>query len=93
MKSFSLRPRHPIRKICILIFSRYIASLIDNEYHPYLGGARNEVKDFAFVYALNYANRSCCLRLAILPQGLIAPEGIPVQQLVKQERYPHQRWF
>ncbi|WP_431027194.1 ABC transporter ATP-binding protein [Lysinibacillus sp. LZ02] len=32
-------------------------------------------------------------KLAILPQGPVAPEGITVQQLVKQGRYPHQRWF
>lgn len=29
-------------------------------------------------------------RLAILPQGPIAPEGLSVLQLVKQGRYPHQ---
>src|SRR5690606_41808401 len=32
-------------------------------------------------------------KLAILPQGPIAPEGLTVQQLVKQGRYPHQRWY
>ncbi|WP_042470415.1 ABC transporter ATP-binding protein [Bacillus ndiopicus] len=32
-------------------------------------------------------------QLAILPQGPVAPEGITVQQLVKQGRYPHQSWF
>lgn len=32
-------------------------------------------------------------RLAILPQGPVAPEGVTVQQLVKQGRYPHQRWY
>lgn len=32
-------------------------------------------------------------RLAILPQGPVAPEGLTVQQLVKQGRYPHQSWL
>lgn len=32
-------------------------------------------------------------RLAILPQGPIAPEGLTVLQLVKQGRYPHQSWL
>ncbi|MGB8953946.1 MAG: ABC transporter ATP-binding protein [Tumebacillaceae bacterium] len=32
-------------------------------------------------------------RLAILPQGPIAPEGLTVMQLVKQGRYPHQNWL
>lgn len=32
-------------------------------------------------------------RLAILPQGPIAPEGLTVSQLVKQGRYPHQSWL
>ena len=32
-------------------------------------------------------------RLAILPQGPIAPEGLTVLQLVKQGRYPYQSWF
>ncbi|KOA20035.1 putative siderophore transport system ATP-binding protein YusV [Clostridium homopropionicum DSM 5847] len=32
-------------------------------------------------------------RLAILPQGPIAPEGLTVMQLVKQGRYPHQSWL
>ena len=31
--------------------------------------------------------------LAILPQGPIAPEGLTVQQLVKQGRYPYQNWL
>ncbi|MCS1352835.1 ABC transporter ATP-binding protein [Mechercharimyces sp. CAU 1602] len=30
--------------------------------------------------------------LAILPQSPIAPEGLTVQQLVKQGRYPYQSW-
>lgn len=32
-------------------------------------------------------------KLAILPQGPIAPEGLTVLQLVKQGRYPYQKWF
>jgi len=32
-------------------------------------------------------------RLSILPQGLAAPEGLTVLQLVKQGRYPYQNWF
>lgn len=40
-----------------------------------------------------FPTREIAKRLAILPQGPVAPEGITVQQLVKQGRYPHQRWF
>ncbi|HZG78028.1 MAG TPA: ABC transporter ATP-binding protein [Paenibacillus sp.] len=32
-------------------------------------------------------------KLAILPQGPVAPEGLTVLQLVKQGRYPHQTWL
>lgn len=32
-------------------------------------------------------------RLAILPQGPAAPEGLTVLQLVKQGRYPYQNWL
>lgn len=32
-------------------------------------------------------------KLAILPQGPIAPEGLTVLQLVKQGRYPYQNWL
>ncbi|MDW6094856.1 ABC transporter ATP-binding protein [Vibrio rhizosphaerae] len=32
-------------------------------------------------------------RLAILPQGPVAPEGLSVEQLVRQGRYPHQNWL
>lgn len=32
-------------------------------------------------------------RLAILPQGPAAPEGLTIQQLVKQGRYPYQNWL
>lgn len=32
-------------------------------------------------------------RMSILPQGPSAPEGLTVEQLVKQGRYPHQSWL
>ena len=32
-------------------------------------------------------------RLAILPQGPLAPEGLTVIQLVRQGRYPYRRWL
>lgn len=32
-------------------------------------------------------------QLAILPQGPVAPEGLTVFQLVKQGRYPYQKWY
>lgn len=32
-------------------------------------------------------------KLAILPQGPLAPEGLTVKQLVRQGRYPHQNWL
>ncbi|MEP7729298.1 ABC transporter ATP-binding protein [Marinomonas primoryensis] len=32
-------------------------------------------------------------KLAILPQGPLAPEGLTVEQLVRQGRYPHQNWL
>jgi len=31
--------------------------------------------------------------IAILPQGPLAPEGLTVMQLIKQGRYPHQKWL
>ncbi|WP_188208086.1 ABC transporter ATP-binding protein [Alkalibacillus aidingensis] len=31
--------------------------------------------------------------LALLPQSVMAPEGLTVYQLVKQGRYPHQSWM
>lgn len=31
--------------------------------------------------------------IGILPQSPVAPEGLTVQELVAQGRYPHQRWF
>lgn len=32
-------------------------------------------------------------QLGILPQGPTAPEGLTVQELVAQGRYPHQGWL
>ncbi|WP_096190179.1 ABC transporter ATP-binding protein [Evansella halocellulosilytica] len=32
-------------------------------------------------------------KMSILPQGPIAPEGLTVEQLVRQGRYPHQTWL
>lgn len=34
--------------------------------------------------------RSVARRLALLPQGPVAPEGLTVRELVRQGRYPHQ---
>ncbi|EON71324.1 ABC transporter ATP-binding protein [Lysinibacillus sphaericus] len=39
------------------------------------------------------SSKEIAKQLAILPQGPLTPEGITVHQLVKQGRYPHQRWF
>lgn len=41
----------------------------------------------------NLSSKEIAKRLAILPQGPIAPEGLTVLQLVKQGRYPYQNWF
>jgi iron complex transport system ATP-binding protein len=40
-----------------------------------------------------WSTREVAKRLAILPQGPIAPEGLTVLQLVKQGRYPYQSWL
>lgn len=37
--------------------------------------------------------KSIAKKLAILPQGPVAPEGLTVIQLVKQGRYPYQSWL
>lgn len=37
--------------------------------------------------------REVAQRMAILPQSPTAPEGLTVHQLVRQGRYPHQRWL
>jgi len=39
------------------------------------------------------SSKEVAKRLAILPQGPIAPEGLTVHQLVKQGRYPYQTWL
>lgn len=39
------------------------------------------------------SSKEVARRLAILPQGPVAPEGLAVQQLVKQGRYPYQSLF
>lgn len=39
------------------------------------------------------SSKEVARRLAILPQGPIAPEGLTVHQLVKQGRYPYQSWL
>ncbi len=39
------------------------------------------------------STRQVAQKLAILPQGPNAPEGLTVYQLVKQGRYPHQNWL
>lgn len=39
------------------------------------------------------STREIARRLAILPQGPTAPEGMTVLQLVKQGRYPYQSWL
>ncbi len=39
------------------------------------------------------STKAVAKRLAILPQGPIAPEGLTVLQLIKQGRYPHQSWI
>ncbi|MBD1909252.1 MULTISPECIES: ABC transporter ATP-binding protein [unclassified Leptolyngbya] len=37
--------------------------------------------------------RKIAQRMAILPQGPVAPEGLTVRELVAQGRYPHQSWL
>ncbi|WP_029192329.1 ABC transporter ATP-binding protein [Paenibacillus harenae] len=39
------------------------------------------------------SSKEIARRLAILPQGPVAPEGLTVHQLVKQGRYPYQSWL
>ena len=41
----------------------------------------------------DYATRDVAKRLAILPQGPVAPEGLTVTELVAQGRFPHQTLF
>lgn len=40
-----------------------------------------------------HSTKEVAKRLAILPQGPTAPEGLTVLQLVKQGRYPYQSWL
>jgi iron complex transport system ATP-binding protein len=42
---------------------------------------------------LQQSGKDVARKLAILPQGPIAPEGLTVEQLVRQGRYPHQNWL
>ncbi|MEB3336212.1 MAG: ABC transporter ATP-binding protein [Leptolyngbyaceae bacterium] len=39
------------------------------------------------------STREVAQQLSILPQGPTAPEGLTVQELVAQGRYPHQTWW
>ncbi|QBF32542.1 ABC transporter ATP-binding protein [Thalassococcus sp. S3] len=41
----------------------------------------------------SYTTRDVATRLAILPQGPVAPEGLTVTELVAQGRFPHQTLF
>ncbi|WP_417436772.1 ABC transporter ATP-binding protein [Idiomarina abyssalis] len=45
----------------------------------------------ADIHALS--GKEVARKLAILPQGPVAPEGLTVEQLVRQGRYPHQNWL
>jgi iron complex transport system ATP-binding protein len=40
-----------------------------------------------------WPTKAVAKRLAILPQGPVAPEGLTVLQLIKQGRYPYQSWL
>ncbi len=40
-----------------------------------------------------FGARECARRIAILPQGPAAPEGLTVSDLVRQGRYPHRSLF
>lgn len=42
---------------------------------------------------LEQSGKAVARKLAILPQGPTAPEGLTVEQLVRQGRYPHQNWL
>ncbi|WP_342514762.1 ABC transporter ATP-binding protein [Sporosarcina sp. FSL K6-1522] len=39
------------------------------------------------------SSRNLAKKMGILPQGPVSPEGLTVQDLVKQGRYPHQSWL
>lgn len=51
----------------------------------------NIVLDGASIAAM--PTKDVAKQLAILPQGPVAPEGLTVLQLVKQGRYPYQKWL
>lgn len=83
----------PEGKITILIGSngcgkstllRSLARLIQ----PKAGNVLLDGQDIAKLHTKDIAKR-----LAILPQGPVAPEGLTVLQLVKQGRYPYQSWL
>lgn len=41
----------------------------------------------------NYSSKELATKIAILPQGPIAPEGITVEELCYYGRHPHKKWF
>lgn len=41
----------------------------------------------------NYTTRDVAKKMALLPQGPVAPEGLTVSELVAQGRFPHQTLF
>jgi iron complex transport system ATP-binding protein len=55
---------------------------------PQLGSVLLEGQSIA-----KLATKDVAKKLAILPQGPVAPEGLTVLQLVKQGRYPYQNWL
>jgi iron complex transport system ATP-binding protein len=55
---------------------------------PQSGSVLLDGKDIA-----RSSTKEVARKLAILPQGPVAPEGITVLQLVKQGRYPYQSWL
>lgn len=55
---------------------------------PLAGSVLLDGKDIA-----RSSTKEVARKLAILPQGPVAPEGITVLQLVKQGRYPYQSWL
>ncbi|SOC16664.1 iron complex transport system ATP-binding protein [Ureibacillus xyleni] len=42
---------------------------------------------------LKLSTKEVAKKLAILPQGPVSPEGLTVMQLVKQGRFPYQKWY
>ena len=41
----------------------------------------------------SYSSKELATKIAILPQGPIAPEGITVEELCYYGRHPHKKWF